>query len=120
MSYNSIWIQNNHSSTGWIDRRQASKMNKSNEFQLTYNRLYTAGNYVVLVSGTNYCFDELFLLETAPLAQHFNDTDFRSWESFQDEDDEGCGFEEVSLYAGGSRIATKSCAPSKRIEVSHE
>ena len=59
-------------------------------------------------------FDELFLFEDAPSATAFYESGFLEWESFLGGEDEGCGFQEVSLYRSGTRIASKSCAPSLR------
>src|ERR1700751_3581618 len=33
---------------------------------------------------------------------------------------EACGFEEISLYNNGHRIATKACAPSSRVLIRNE
>ena len=50
----------------------------------------------------------------------FYDSGFMKWESFIGDDGEGCGFLLVSLYRDGHIVATKSCAPARRIEVNRE
>jgi hypothetical protein len=120
MSYDKIRIQHAGQKGEWIERQQAAKMNMSEQFVLTCNRLYTQGNYVELTAGKNYCCDELFLFEAGADAQDFYDSKFLAWESFPKADDEGCGYQEVSLYICGRHIATKSCPPSMRLEVRHE
>jgi hypothetical protein len=68
------------------------------EFHALYNRLYKQGHYVVLSAGNNCLFDELFLFEDASNAKTFFESGFLAWESFVEGDEEGCGFQEVSLY----------------------
>jgi hypothetical protein len=119
MSYDRIRIRTCQYPTGWLERRQAATMDLNEQFELTFIRLYAQGHFVVLVAGKNYCFDELFLFETAAEATDCYDSGFVMWESYIG-DDEGCGFQEVSLYRGGHMVATKSCAPTKRNEVQHE
>ena len=114
MSYDRIYIRTSQHPSGLLERRQAARMNLSEHFELTYNRLHALGNFVVLSAGKNFLFDELFLFEGASDAAAFYDSGFMKWESFPEQDDEGCGFQEVSLYRGGRRVATKSCEPTKR------
>src|SRR5665213_1142535 len=110
MSSDRIWVQSSEHPGGWLERRTAEKRDLGNEFEGHFNRLYAQGHYVVLVAGKNYCFDELFLFETGADAQHFYSKGFANWESFIGDDDEGCGFQKISLFRGGSRVATKSCS----------
>jgi hypothetical protein len=72
------------------------------------------------VAGKNYGLDELFLFETSADALHFYDGDLSDFECFIGDEHEACGFDEVSLYDDGRRIATKVCAPLTGIEASHE
>lgn len=118
MGYDRIRIKSNEHG-GWLERGQADSLNLSEEFAIAFNRLYTQGHFVVLEAGTNYVFDELFLFESGADAQKFYEADFKEWESFIGNNDEGCGFQGVSLYSDGLMLATKSHAPSKRIEVAH-
>jgi hypothetical protein len=119
MSYDRIWVQNSEHPRGWLERRAAEKRNLGNEFEGHFNRLYAQGHFVVLVAGKNHCFDELFLFEDASGAHQFYESGFQKWESFIGDDDEGCGFQEASLYRGGQRVATKSCEPTKRAGTDH-
>lgn len=84
------------------------------------SRLYEKGNFVVLVHGKNFIFDELFLFEGPPEARAFYEEGYRQWESFADDSDESCGFQEVSLYKDGRQIATKDSAPTHLSETCHE
>ena len=121
MSYDRIWVQSSEQLGGWLERRTAEAKNLGHEFDRHFNRLYAQGHYVVLVAGKNYCFDELFLFEIDTDAQEFYGRGSDDWESYIGDDDEGCGFQEVSLYQGGRRVATKSCEPTKRVRgVQHE
>src|ERR1019366_8342364 len=119
MSYDRIWIQRSEHPGGWLERTVAERNSLGDEFNCLFDRLYAQGHSVVLVAGDNYCFDELFLFEIATAAQEFYDRGFHDWESFIKDDDEGCGFEEVSLYRGGHMVVTKSWAFPKGTEVQH-
>jgi hypothetical protein len=120
MSYDRIRIRTNQCPGGWLERNQAAKMSLSEQFELTFARLCTQGNFVVLVAGQNLASDELFLFEEVSDAQEFYDSGFMKWESFTGHDEEGCGFQEVSLHRDGRLVATKSCPPSMHLEVQHE
>src|ERR1700722_20100648 len=78
------------------------------------------GHLVLLVPGKNYGPDQLFLFETPAEALHFYESDLGDFECFVGDEHEPCGFEEVSLYEAGLRVATRACAPSARVEVCHE
>ena len=120
MSYDRIWIASTEHPGGWLERRQAERLNLGDEFETSRKRLYAQGDFVVLIAGTNFLFDELFLFEQARDARDFYDNGFMKFESFIGDDDLGCGFEEISLYQAGKRVATKSCPPTKRIEAKNE
>src|SRR5436305_335815 len=120
MSYDRIWIHTDRHPNGWLERRHAATTNLSEQFALTCSRLYGQGHYVVLVAGNNHCDDALFLFETEAEAKEFYDSGFVKFESFIGSDDEGCGFQEVSLYGAGHMVATKSYASTRRTEVQHE
>ena len=119
MSYDRIWIEDCKHQGEWQERSNAERDGLLEEFITQFDRLYSQGHYVVLVAGANFCFDELFLFEASANAQDFYDSEFLAWESFPEADDEGCGFQEVSLYVSGLRVATKWWAPTRRTEVNH-
>jgi hypothetical protein len=119
MSYDKIWIKRSEHPEEWLERSSAAKKNLNDEFNSNFDRLYTQGHFVVLVAGKNFLFDELFLFESSASAQNFYDSGFINWESFMGGDNEGCGFQEISLYSGGHLVATKSCEPTMLIEVKH-
>jgi hypothetical protein len=114
MSYDRIWAECSEHPGKWHERRDFEEYNLGNGFKGLFDRLYAQGHYVVLVAGGNYCFDELFLYADASDAAAFYEAGFMEWESFIADGDEGCGFQEVSLYQDGRRVATKSCEPTKR------
>ena len=119
MSYDRIWIESTEHPRGLLERREAAKRNQSDYFYTNFNRLNSQGHFVVLSAGKNFLFDEKFMFESGADAQNFFDTGFMKFESFIGDGDEGCGFQEVSLYRNGHLTATKSCAPTKRIEVNN-
>jgi len=112
MSFDRIWVQGNEHPGGWLERRHAERQNRGDEFETVCNRLYAQGDFVVLAAGKNYSLDEIFLSENADDAKEFFETGFRAWESFADDEVEGFGFDEISLYRGGHIVETKSCAPT--------
>ena len=120
MSYDRVRIRINQLPGGWLERRQAEELDLIEEFEITCCSLYTHGHHVVLVAGNNHGFEELFLFDNGTEAQEFFDQGFLDWDSFPDGAGEGCGFQEVSLFQCGYRIATKSSQPTRRAEVSHE
>ena len=120
MGYDRTWIESTEHPRGLLERREAAKKNLSDDFHANFSRLYAQGHFVVLVAGKNHLFDELFLFEDVSGACQFYERGFQKWESFIGDDDEGCGFQEVSLYRDGHLADTKSWAPTKRIEVNHE
>jgi hypothetical protein len=71
-------------------------------------------------TGKGYRLDEVFFFETADEAQQFYQSDLSDFECFIGDEHEPCGFEEVSLYIDGRRVATKSCTPSTPPKVSHD
>jgi hypothetical protein len=120
MRYDRVRIRfNQDPRTVWRERSQAEENNVGEEFDAFCDALYTQGTYVVLVAGKNYCFDELFLFADVAEAWEFYDHGFQAWESFPEGDNEGYGFQEVSLYERGRRIATKSCEPTTRTVDDH-
>ena len=66
MSYDRIWIERSEDSKRFLEWRQAKKMGLCEEFNGQYDRLYKQGHFVVLSTGKNFMFDELFLFEDAP------------------------------------------------------
>jgi hypothetical protein len=120
MRFEGIWIQRGQSLVRWHESIHGENKSLGDEFVADYERLYTQGNVALLVPGKNYGLDELFFFETAADARHFYDGDLSDFECFIGDEHEPSGFEEVSLYNDGCRVATKSCAPLTRIEVSHE
>jgi hypothetical protein len=107
--YDGIWIQrgerlvrSHEGDHGLIDE----------EFANDYERLYGQGHLVLLVPGKNHSLDELFFFETAADARQFYEGDLGEFECFIGDELEPCGFQEISLYEGRLRVATKSCPPS--------
>jgi hypothetical protein len=120
MSYDRIWIESTEHPRGLLERWEAEKKNLSDDFDANFNRLYAQGDFVVLSAGKNCMFDEMFLFEAGTDAQEFYERGYRKWERFPIDEEEGFGFQEVTLYQDGHLVATKSCEPSTRIEVGHE
>jgi hypothetical protein len=120
MSYDRIWIERRDHPGGWLERSQAEKLGVNKEFDMTFNRLHQQGNFIVLGADKNFLFVELFMFETGADAQDFYDSGFMKWESFLEGEEEGCGFQEVSIYRDGHLVVSKSWAPTKPIEVNHE
>jgi hypothetical protein len=116
MSYDRIRVEQSGQLKQFLERRQAEKMGRREEFKAQYDRLYRQGHFVILSAGKNFAFDELFLFEEASNATAFYESGFSEWESFIGGEVEGCGFQEVSLYRAGTRSASKSSAPSPRTE----
>jgi len=113
MSYDRVRIRvNQDPGSGWLERSEFERLNVGEGFDAICNGLYTEGAHVLLVAGKNYCFDELFLFKDVAQAREFYNHGFQAWESFPEGDNEGYGFQEVSLYECGRRIATKSCEPT--------
>ena len=117
MSYDRIWIEYSERQGGWFERSEAERKNFGDKFKGHFDRLYAQGHFVVLVAGGNCCFDELFVFQAEADALKFYEDGYRKWEMSRG--DENYGFQEVSLYLCGRRIASKSCAPSERIEANH-
>ena len=115
MRYDGIWIRRGQRLVRSHERSQTD-----DEFAADFEGLYRQGNLVLLIPGKNYCFDELFLFETAADALDFYNGDLRDFECFIGDEHEACGFGEVSLYVDGRRVNTKSVAPSPGLEVSNE
>jgi hypothetical protein len=115
MRYGGIWIKRGHLLVRSHERNQAD-----DDFAADFERLYKQGHLVSLIPGKSHGLDELLMFETAEDALNFYNSDLRDFECFIGDDHEPCGFEEVSLYVDGRRVATKSCAPTKWIEVNHE
>jgi hypothetical protein len=120
MRYGGIWIERGQRMVRWLECIHDKDKWLGDEFAADYERLYRQGHFVLLVAGKNYDLDELFFFATTAEARRFYDGDLSSFECFIGDEHEACGFEEVSLYNNGRRIATKACAPLTRIEVSHE
>jgi hypothetical protein len=115
-----MWIQHAGHPGRWIERSQAEKNNWADEFETTCKRLYARGHFVVLVPSDCCCLQEVFLFEAGSDAETFYDSGFQAFESFVDDADQGNGFHEVSCYEFGHVVASKSVAPTKRIEVKNE
>lgn len=115
MRFGGIWIQRGQRLIRSQERSQAD-----DEFAADFERLYKLGHRVLLVPGKNYGKDELFVFETAADALDVYDGDLSDFECFLGNECVPCGFEDISLYRDGCRVASKSCAPSTTIEVSHE
>ena len=120
MQFEGIWLQGGHGLVRWHESIHGENKSLGDEFAADYERLYTQGNVALLVPGKNYGLDRLFFFETAADARHFYDGDLSDFECFVGDEREACGFEEVSLYSDGRRIATKACAPSPQIEMHHQ
>jgi hypothetical protein len=116
MSYDRIWVERSGHPKRFLERYKAEEMGLNIEFDALFDRLYEQGHFVVLSAGKNFLFDEVFLFEDASDARTFYKSGFLKWESFIGDDAEGCGFQEVSLYRARRRVASKSCAPSRRTE----
>ena len=120
MSYIRTWIQCCEHQKQFHERSEAERENLGNEFHANFDRLHAKGDFVVLSTGKNCTFDEIFLFEAGTDAREFYERCFRDCERFPVDEVERFVFEEVSLYQGGERIATKSCEPSMPIEANHE
>jgi hypothetical protein len=120
MSYDRIWIQCVEHREHFHERSEAEEEGLLEEFTTQFDRQYAQGYFVVLSAGKNCSLEELFLFEDASDAGAFYESGFKDRELFIGDEAEGCDFQEVSLYRGGHLAATKSCAPTKRIEVQHE
>lgn len=112
MSYDRSWIKSEHLSENWIECQDANKKNLTEDFNAHFRRLREQGDFVVLSAGGNFVFDEVFLSDSHSALQELFDGGFRAWESNIDDAEEGCGFQEVSLYQKGRLVATKYSAPS--------
>jgi len=119
MRFEGIWIQGGHGLVRWHESIHGENKSLGDEFAADYERLYTQGNVALLVPGKNYGLDRLFFFETADDAWHFYNGDLSDFECFIGDEHEACG-QEVSLYNDGRWVATKACAPSTRVAVSHE
>jgi hypothetical protein len=79
---------------------------RSEEFRSECERLHQKGNFVVLIAGANFMFDDLYLFEEPTDAERFYQKDFAGRESMID--DKPCGFQEISLYRHGKLVSTKA------------
>jgi hypothetical protein len=120
MRFEGIWIQRGQRLARWHESIHGEDKSLCDEFAADYERLYGQGHLVLLVPGKNYGLDELFVFETAADALCFYNGDLQSFECSIGDEQEPCGFEEVSCYVDGRRVATKAVAPSTRLEASHE
>jgi hypothetical protein len=120
MRFEGIWIQRVQRLLRWHESIHGEDKSLGDEFAADYERLYMQRHLVLLVPGKNYGLERLFFFETGAEALHFYDGDLSDFECFIGDEHKACGFEEVSLYSGGCRIATKSCAPSIPIKVNIE
>lgn len=120
MSYDRVWIQCSENRAHLHERREAEAEGRLEEFNKQADRLYAQGHFVVLSAGKSFAFDEIVLFEDASDAGAFYESGYKDWESFLEDDTEGCGFQEVSLYWAGAQMVTKECAPTKRREVNRE
>ncbi len=111
MGYDRIWIF--QGTEEWLERRSACKRNMELDFDLAAERLYEQGHSVALKAGKNLLFDEIFLFERATDAKAFYDFGYQDWESYLDEDEEGCGFQEIVLFSKGKLVVAKSAAPAR-------
>ena len=115
MSYDRTWIESSEEPKGWLERREAEQTSRGREFDVRADRLHRQGHFVVLAAGANFAFDELFLFEDSARAMAFYESGFSLWECVSG-DGNSLGFQEVSLYEDGWRIASKTCEPSRRDE----
>ena len=120
MRFCGIWMQCGRRLIRWHESIHGENKSLGDEFAADYERLYSLGHFVLIVPGKNYGKDELFLFETSAEALDFYDGDLSDFECFLGDERVPCGFEEISLYNDGSRVATRACAISTRVEVSHE
>ncbi len=120
MGYDRIWIKTVDLADAWLERRQADEKDLSKEFDRHHKRLREQGDFIVLVAGKNLAFDELFLSDNSSVLLYLYEHEFSRWQSFLDDAEEGCGFQEVSLYQAGRLKATKAVAPSTRKGLLHE
>ena len=113
MSFDKTWIQFGEEPRVLLQRREAKKKNLLDCFEDEVDRLRAQGHFVTISAGKNFAFDEIFLFETQLDAQDFFDLDYLEWERFPcDDEGEGFGFDNVSLFKGGCQVGSKSCAPS--------
>jgi hypothetical protein len=89
------------------------KQGKWDEFKRELDRLYAKGDFVVLV---DCAVDEIYLFEVPADAERFYAEDYKAMECITVGDEEGMGFQEVSLYSGRRRVATKDSPPSKNVQ----
>ena len=113
MGYDRIYIESTEHPRGLLERREATTRNMSDHFYKKFNRLRGQGHFVTLTAGKNHLFDELFLFESPSNAREFFEYGYQKWESSIGDEDQGCGFQGVSLYRDGHLVATKSSAPTK-------
>jgi hypothetical protein len=116
MSYDRIWVERIGHPKRFLEVYQRETMCLYKEFEALYDRLYEQGHFVVLSAGKNFLFDELFLFEDASNARAFYESGYSDFESFLGDDDEGYGFQEVSLYRAGRLIGSKESAPTRWTE----
>ena len=105
MSYDRVNLCRGLDQSTWSERNEMKKKGRWETFQSEADRLYLKGDFVVLVAGANFLFDELYLFDRPEDARQFYEVAFAGRESIVD--DKPCGFEEVSLYLGGKCIAQK-------------
>jgi hypothetical protein len=120
MRFEGIWIQRGQRLIRWHESIHGENKTLGEEFAADYERLYTQGHLALLVPGKNFGLDRLFLFETTAEALHFYQGDLSDFECFVGDKHEACGFEEVSLYYSGRRIAMKVCAPSPQVEMNRK
>ena len=110
MSYDRVYVCPSADKKTWLRSHPTQEQNME-EFYREWDRLYKKGDLVVLSAGM-HLFDELFLFENSRDAQLFYEDGYRAWECFLVDEEEGCGFQEVSLYLNGRHAAFKNSPPT--------
>jgi hypothetical protein len=105
MSYDRVYLCRTLDPNTWSEKRQMESEGHLEQFNAEADCLYMKGDFVVLVAGANFMFDELYLFEQPEDAERFYETDFVGRESIID--DKPCGFEKVALYRSGKCVAQK-------------
>jgi hypothetical protein len=119
MSFDHIWLKTEGQRNKWLDCRAEERNGRGQELHAVADVLYAQGHYVRLSAGKNYLHDEIFLFRDISAAAEFYERGFTAWEPFPEGEEEGLGFQKVSLYRDGHLVAAKSCEPTKRIGVNH-
>jgi hypothetical protein len=113
MSYDVFYECPGLDRTNWRNSRQVGPDDRE-AFEIKIQELYERGNFVTLSAGRNFAFDEIFLFDRAEDAAEFFADGYQGYESVID--GSRCGFQEVTLYESGRKVASKSDDPDETVE----